>query len=1324
MPVLTVALLLVLILGIGFSTWRNFSRQKAQFLKTFKDSVEGIAVLKARQISELLQFHTSRMEVFSNNPLNAKPLLHLLQDPSWGEGREDILTWFRILCVRQGYRNVVLMDEKNAVVIEAYGPTVLHSSYPECARQALRSGKVMLSEIYSDAQSEGSFIDFAVPVQPSASMDYRISGTVCVVVDARKTIFPIVESGSGEKGKTLLIARRGNEGVVLSEPSRGFRVPLSDTRQAVAVATAGTQKSFRAVDCRGTSVLAAAEPVPRTSWLVLAEMDENELLLPLQTHARSMGAIAVSLVLITGLGLLLWWKRKEARLLQQKLTAEQNQRMVAQRFNYLTKYANDAILLFDSDFRVIDANDRALTMYGYRRDEMLGLRGPDLRTPEAMAEMENLVRQLNVEGGALFETMHRRKDGTPFPVEISTRVIEHDGETLYQAIIRDITERKEAEAAVRRNASLLNALFDSLPGPLFYKDSNGLFLGCNAAFAEFLGLPKERIIGKSVFDVYPDDVAKLYRRKDDELFSAGGLQVYETQAKYADGTFHDMEVRKARFNDENGRPAGIIGTWFDVTERKRSQQALRESEEKFRALVENTPDSIIRLDRNLRTLYVSPGTTVFTSMTTEFMTGKTPREMGLAEEHRAIWETNVQAVFDSGVPVETEYDLELSVGRKIIDWRLFPEFDADGTVASVLSIARDITAHRKMEHDYRSLFNAMINGFALHEIVCEEHGKPIDYRFLAVNPAFERLTGLSAKTLIGRTVLEVLPGTEATWIETYGRVALTGEPVHFEEYSAELGKYFEVNAYQAREGQFACIFADVTERKEAEKALRAKTEELDRFFSVNPDPLCITDFKGNILRFNKAWEAVLGYDSSEMQRLKFLDIIHPDDLYASRNVIQLLTSGEDIYDFVNRYRCKDGSYRYLEWRATPFEDRIYAAARDITERRKNEEERHKLEAQLTQAQKMESVGRLAGGVAHDFNNMLAIILGYLDLVLLDLPPDDTDIRPQLMEVQRAAARARDLTRQLLAFGRKQMLEIKSVNINDLVVEFGRMIRRLIGEDIEVATMLAPDVGEVNVDPTQIEQILMNLSVNARDAMEDGGKLTIETAAVTLNEEYERTHTDIPAGEYVMLAVSDTGHGMDAETARFVFEPFFTTKDRGKGTGLGLATVYGIVKQHGGAVWVYSEPGSGTTFKIYLPRTREQLNRIDPEASPEDFMTGSGTILVAEDDPVVRKLVCGMLAGKGYDVIESTDVQDAVHLAARKEPIHLLLTDVIMPGLSGKQVYERVAELQPGIKVLYMSGYTENVVAHHNVLDQGVNYLQKPFTRQSLMEKVRKVLAEG
>ena len=455
---------------------------------------------------------------------------------------------------------------------------------------------------------------------------------------------------------------------------------------------------------------------------------------------------------------------------------------------------------------------------------------------------------------------------------------------------------------------------------------------------------------------------------------------------------------------------------------------------------------------------------------------------------------------------------------------------------------------------------------------------------------------------------------------------------------------------------------------------------------------------------------------------------------------------EDVTDFV-RLRWleveEDKQSEELRVRAASMEYEILRRSRELDEanrqlRRANLElevfshhlSREKAEAlnalresqeQLLQSQKLEAVGQLAGGIAHDFNNLLTVITGYSEMLVNKTAADDPHLS-KLEEIRKAASRAASLTRQLLAFSRKQVLQPKILELNAIVAEMEKMLARVIGENIELRTALQTDLGNVEADPGQVEQVIMNLAVNARDAMPAGGKLTIETSNAYLDETYTRHHVGSIPGPYVMLAVSDTGVGMDEETQSHIFEPFFTTKALHKGTGLGLSTVYGIVKQSGGNIWVYSEVDRGTTFKVYLPRTDKGADEYKHTDLEANLLRGNETVLLVEDAEMLRQLAREVLETNGYKVLEATSGREALRLCGQNDfPIHLLLTDVVMPEMSGRELANQLAPLHPQMRVLYMSGYTDDTIVHHGVLEEGINFMQKPFTPDQLVTRVREVL---
>ena len=517
---------------------------------------------------------------------------------------------------------------------------------------------------------------------------------------------------------------------------------------------------------------------------------------------------------------------------------------------------------------------------------------------------------------------------------------------------------------------------------------------------------------------------------------------------------------------------------------------------------------------------------------------------------------------------------------------------------------------------------------------------------------------------------------------------------------------------------FSAFVRDITARRAADEALRVSEQKFGSAFQAHPSPMAIARLAdARWVDVNESLLRLFGMNRAETVGRSGHDLgIWRRDELRQQMLAQLRAGGvfRDVeVEWLTRSRETRTGLLSAEVIAFAGEPHFLLHFQDVTERKQ-------LEGQLRQAQKMEAIGRLAGGVAHDFNNVLTAIFGYVDILREEMPADSTAQR-DLAEVRKASERAASLTKQLLAFSRQQVLEPVVLDPNALVEDFEKMLHRLIGEDVELRLSLAGDAGNVLADPGQLQQVLMNLVVNARDAMPTGGKLILETANAELGEQYAELHQPVVPGRYVMLAVSDTGTGMTPETRARIFEPFFTTKEKGKGTGLGLSTVYGIVKQSGGYVWVYSELGRGTTFKIYLPRVDAAPDTLLPAREPST-VAGTETILLAEDDAVLRPLARGLLEKLGYTVLDAADAEEALE-AARQYPevIHLLLTDVVMPGASGRELARQLENPRPQIKVLYVSGYTDDAIVHHGMLEPGLNFLQKPFTPTALARKVREVL---
>ena len=767
---------------------------------------------------------------------------------------------------------------------------------------------------------------------------------------------------------------------------------------------------------------------------------------------------------------------------------------------------------------------------------------------------------------------------------------------------------------------------------------------------------------------------------------------------------------------------------------KERTETLRASEEKYRNIFNNAQVGIFRTsisdgkvlecnDRFARTYgYKTPEECKANYVLSEHYTDPGTREKMLASLIEEGEVNNFEGCFSrkDGEAVWTRFSA-----------RAYPEEGyLEGIGYDITEEKRGLEALRESEEQYRLLAENITDIIWTMDI---------NLRFTYMSPSVTSLTGYSVDEAMALSLEEILTpaslenavkvfGEELAADETQMRDAFSSRMLELEQRSKDGSTFWvEITTTFLRDPDgrpigLVGVTRDISERKQAQKALINEKEKFQVLVEESPFGISIIGKDGHYRYTNPGFIEIFGYGIEDISTGKeWFRKAFPDAEYRHQVISTWIDDEKESKPGEPRPRiftvmCKDGSQKEIQFIPVILKSGDqFVIYEDITKEKK-------LEDQLRQSQKMEGIGRLAGGVAHDFNNLLMSIMGHADLALMSLAEDDP-LRRRLKEIKGGGKRAASLTRQLLAFSRKQILQPVVLDLNSLITGFVKMLERMIGEDMELETVLTSGLRLLEADPGQMEQIIMNLVINARDAMPGGGKLTIETVNVDLNEDYAKEHdVSMQPGPYVMLGVSDTGMGMDKKTKSLIFEPFFTTKEVGKGTGLGLSTVYGIVKQSGGYIWVYSEPGHGTTFKIYLPAVEgEAVSREKEEISPER-LTGSETILIVEDDDKVRNLACEILEPQGYTILEAQNGIEALRVSeSHSGQIHLMIADVVMPKMGGRELEEHLRPLRPEMKVIYMSGYTDNAILHHGVLSPGIEFLQKPFTPANLRKKVREVL---
>ncbi|NTV46450.1 MAG: PAS domain S-box protein, partial [Chlorobiales bacterium] len=993
------------------------------------------------------------------------------------------------------------------------------------------------------------------------------------------------------------------------------------------------------------------------------------------------------------------------------------------------KASPDSIAIYDLEGRIRIVSPSKLKLLGYTREEdIVGRSIQDFVHPKDHDRIRfDIGRVLQGISIGVNEYTAIHADGRAFTVESNAEVIRDTAgnPTGMVVITRDITERKRIENALRQSERNYRQIFNATNEAIFLHNGvTGNLLDVNDTMVRMYGYEtKEEVLRRDRKDFIANEPPYTYEESLGRIRLAieQGPQVFEWRAKKKNGNLFWVEVSLR--SAEIGGERCVLAVVHNITERKRAEEALRESEERFRRIFYTSPDAIIisRVEDGLF-VDINPSVTRLADYTREDMIGKTSYEVNIWADSEDRQEL-VRRLKDVGYCDNYESQFRRkdgSIGLGLVSACVML---LQG-VPYIVSITRDITerkraeeALKESEERFRRIFYTNPDAIIIT--------RAEDGRFVDINPSVTRITGYTREDAIGKTSIEVnIWANLKDRQELISRLKETGYYENFElgvrRKDGSIGIGLMSACMMLLEGvpHIVSITRDISEYKRAEEEIRKLSEVVRQ----SPVSVVITGTDGAISYVNPKFSEVTGYTLEEVKgqnpRILKSGVTPPEEYKILWDTI----TGGKVWQGRFHNKKKDGGLFWEDATISP----IFDKNRQITHFLAIKEDiSHNiaLEQQLRQAQKMEAIGHLAGGVAHDFNNLLLVIKGFSDLVLRKIAPENPNYE-HIQQIQRAGDRAAELTRQLLAFSRKQILQPKILDLTALLKDMEKMLRRIIGEDIDLFTIYEDDLYQVKADPGQIEQVILNLAVNARDAMPSGGKLTIESHNACLDEAYVKANEGSAIGHYAMIAITDTGIGIDKQTQAHIFEPFFTTKDVGKGTGLGLSTVYGIIKQSGGNIWVYSETGIGTTFKIYLPSIDDAGEMPKQHTKSKNAIRGTETILIVEDEDVVCELLKTGLEDLGYKTFNAYSGPKALELIEKhSEEIHMLLTDVVMPEMSGRELADKVEVRYPNIKTLFMSGYTDSEIVHHSVLDEGVAFIQKPFTIPTVAKKIRAMLDE-
>ncbi|GMW00635.1 MAG: hypothetical protein AMXMBFR84_17720 [Candidatus Hydrogenedentota bacterium] len=1302
--------------------------------------LEVIASLAARHITEWRKEKNADGHRILEGILIKQYIRDYMADPA-SESASELLRSRLALELEDDEFDAYVTNLNAEPVFSASGSfDALQPTTKSAVLEAIRSQAPLLSDFYI-SQSNRACVDLVIPI---LSGDGEPMACVILQSDLGHSLFPFLElwSEMSDTGECLLVRKDGDYVVFISpmryvsSPATMIRRPLTQTDLPAVEAVLGHTGFFEGKDYRGEDVIANLKHIPGSTWHLVTKTDASEV-----THE-----IARRAVFVVGFGVLIFllatawtshlFRRRQSKIYRDLYISERRARVAQSEFRSTFLSIADAVFTINAEGLVQQMNPAAERLTGWRLEEIHGKRldnviailDEDTRSPLPSPVFHVLqVVKPSVAERAILIT----RQGIELPVARTASPIKTEDGVASGVVLnlRDQSSTRAAENALRMSEARFRTSLDAMLEGCQLIGSDWRYIYVNDVAVVQNRQPRDQLIGRTVHECFPGIEHTVVYAKMQQCMEERTAHNLETEFEFPDGQkgWFDVCIQPV--------PEGIFVLSLDISRRKRAEQRQKLWADAFA----HSAQGIAIGDPGTGTLLsCNPAFANLRNMTVEQLTGYKILDLYPEEERESIVDHIAECDRSGYVRFEVRTKTHDGIAR-VLQMELVSVRDEEGKLLYRVATALDISPLIRAQELLRS--NQAMLRQILDTIPQSVFWKDLEGRYLGCNKVFAAAAGAdNPDWLIGKNDFDmpwskeeseayraddqaVIESGQAKWhiIEHIQRA----DGVQIWADTSKLPLRDENGQIYGVLG----VFEDITDRLRDQQALRESEERFRTAFENIPDVIVIYNQDLRITYINAATLLVTGRPASDYIGKRDEEIWPPEVYELYLPTLRAAVSERAIQHVEVALDLPVTGKRYLHITCVPIFDakgrvnEVLTITHDYTARQKAMEQNEKLEAQFQQAQKMEAVGRLAGGVAHDFNNMLAVITGNAGMALDSLDPDDP-LYADLQEIMLASQRSAELTRQLLAFARKQTVVPKVLQINETIEGMLKMLSRLIGENIELTFKPSVQPLQVRMDPSQIGQILANLVVNARDAIHDVGEIQLETAATRIDGDYSTTHADFSPGDYVSITVSDNGCGMSKETQSRLFEPFFTTKPQGEGTGLGLATVYGIVRQNNGFVNVYSEPGSGSSFRIYLPLHVTGMDSQSAVKTPTELATGCETVLLVEDEPALLKLSTRMLEQLGYRVLPADSPIRAVEIAKEDtERIDLLVTDVIMPQMSGRDLWKIISELSPHTRCLYTSGYTADVIARQGVLDEGIHFLQKPYSKEELAVKLREVIAK-